>query len=131
MEFIKNEFERLKIDQKLKDILFIKNAEENSIPGGMNYITFSPSKRIRPLLVLESNLIFSNIDEDSYILASAIELIHTYSLVHDDLPCMDDDDLRRGVKTLHTIKKRSLCLIGRRCTFNKRIWNTIKLFKKR
>ena len=111
MQLINNEFNKLKIDQKIKDILFIENTEEKSIQWGMNYILFSPSKRIRPLLVLESNLVFSNIDEDSYILACAIELIHTYSLVHDDLPCMDDDELRRGVKTLHTIKNEAYALL--------------------
>jgi geranylgeranyl diphosphate synthase, type II len=77
----------------------------------MNYVTFSPSKRIRPLLLLESNLIFSAPDADSYILASALELVHTYSLVHDDLPCMDDDDLRRGVKTLHKVKNEAYAVL--------------------
>jgi len=111
MNYIIQEIERLNIEEKLKDILFFKDAEEYSIKWGMNYITFSPSKRIRPLLLLESNLAFSNSDDDAYILASAIELIHTYSLVHDDLPCMDDDDLRRGVRTLHKIKNEAYAVL--------------------
>ena len=108
---IEKEKKRLKIEKELKNILFFKDAKKDTIQWGMNYIAFSPSKRIRPLLLIESNLVFSPIDKDSYILACAIELIHTYSLTHDDLPCMDDDDLRRGVKTLHKIKNEAYALL--------------------
>lgn len=111
MEYIKSEIEKLNIEKKLKDILFIDNTKEMSIKWGMNYILFSPSKRIRPLLLLESNLVFSEIDEDSYILSSIVELIHTYSLVHDDLPSMDDDDMRRGLKTLHKLKNEAYAIL--------------------
>jgi geranylgeranyl diphosphate synthase, type II len=111
MDIASKEIERLKIEEILKEILYFSNAKEHSIEWGMNYITFSPSKRIRPLLLLESNIAFSQIDKDSYILSSALELIHTYSLVHDDLPCMDDDELRRGVKTLHVIKSEAYAVL--------------------
>jgi len=111
MDFINEEIKRLKIEEKITDILYFKEAEEHSLEWGMNYITFSPSKRVRPLLLLESNLIFSEIDSDSYILSSALELIHTYSLVHDDLPCMDDDDLRRGAATLHKIQNEAYAVL--------------------
>ncbi|HOV12897.1 MAG TPA: polyprenyl synthetase family protein [Spirochaetota bacterium] len=111
MDYITEEFERLKIEENLKRILYYKEPKFHSLEWGMNYITFSPSKRVRPLLLLESNLIFNTIDDDSYILASALELIHTYSLVHDDLPCMDNDDLRRGQKTLHKIKSESYAVL--------------------
>ena len=111
MKFIEREIKKLKIEEELRSLLFIKNTKKYSIEWGVSYITFSPAKRIRPLLLLESNLIFSSIDKDSYILASAIELIHTYSLVHDDLPCMDNDDIRRGVKTLHKMKDEAYALL--------------------
>ena len=111
MNFIEQEFEKFKIKEKIKKLLYVKNASKHSIGWGMNYITFSPSKRIRPLLLLESNLIFSAPNADSYILAAALELIHTYSLVHDDLPCMDDDDLRRGIKTLHKVKNEAYAVL--------------------
>jgi geranylgeranyl diphosphate synthase, type II len=111
MNLINDEISRLDIEKKLNTNLFFDSPENLSIEWGMNYITFSQSKRIRPLLLLESNLIFSDIDEDSYVLASAVELIHTYSLVHDDLPCMDDDELRRGKKTLHVIKNEAYGLL--------------------
>jgi geranylgeranyl diphosphate synthase type II len=111
MEYIKKEIIKFQIETKLKNILFYENTERHSVKWGMNYITFSPSKRIRPLLLLESNFVFSKLDEDSYILSAALELIHTYSLVHDDLPCMDDDDLRRGVETLHKIKNEAYAVL--------------------
>ncbi len=111
MDYIIEEIEKLNIEKKFKELIFFKDAIEHSLEWGMNYIFFSPSKRIRPLILLESNLIYSDLDNDSYILSSALEMIHTYSLVHDDLPCMDDDDLRRGVKTLHKIKDEAYALL--------------------
>ena len=111
MNSVEKEIKKLKIEQNIKNLLFLKKAKKGSIQWGMNYITFSPSKRLRPLLLLESNLVFSSLDKDAYVLSAAIELIHTYSLVHDDLPCMDDDNLRRGVKTLHTIKSEAYALL--------------------
>jgi geranylgeranyl diphosphate synthase type II len=110
MNFIKEEFERLKIEDNVKKI-FSPDPPEFSIEWGMKYITLSPSKRIRPLLLLESNLVFNEIDDDSYILANSLELIHTYSLVHDDLPCMDDDDFRRGATTLHKLKNEAYAVL--------------------
>lgn len=111
MDYILKEIEKLNIEKKLKELIYLKDVIEYSLEWGMNYIFFSPSKRIRPLILLESNLIFSTLDDDSYILSSALEMIHTYSLVHDDLPCMDDDDLRRGVKTLHKIRDEAYALL--------------------
>ncbi|OHD11011.1 MAG: hypothetical protein A2086_10090 [Spirochaetes bacterium GWD1_27_9] len=111
MDYILEELKRLKIEEKLKEILYFENIKQHSIEWGMNYITFSPSKRVRPLLVLESNLSYSQLDADSYLLGAAIELIHTYSLVHDDLPCMDNDDLRRGLETLHKVKSEAYAVL--------------------
>ena len=111
MKIITEEILRLDIENRLKNILFYKNCNENTLEWGMNYIMFSSSKRVRPLLLLEANLAFSGINHDAYLLASAVELIHTYSLVHDDLPCMDDDELRRGIKTLHVIRDEAYALL--------------------
>ncbi len=111
MKYINEEIERLNIEERFKKNLYFENAPELSIKWGMNYITFSPSKRIRPLLLLESNLSFSDLDDDSYLLSTALELIHTYSLVHDALPCMDNDDLRRGQPTLHNIKNEGYAVL--------------------
>ncbi|MCG8572278.1 MAG: polyprenyl synthetase family protein [Spirochaetes bacterium] len=111
MDFIISELKELQIEEKLKNILKYTHPEKHSLEWGLNYITFSPSKRIRPLLVLESHKIFQTPDQAAYQLAACVELIHTYSLVHDDLPCMDDDELRRGLKTLHTIYDEAYALL--------------------
>ncbi len=67
----------------------------------MRYATFAGGKRLRPFLVLHSAEMFDVDPAHAARTAAAIEVLHTYSLVHDDLPCMDDDDLRRGRPTTH------------------------------
>ena len=71
------------------------------IHEAMRYATFAGGKRLRPFLVLHSARLFGVDDARALRAAAAIEVLHTYSLVHDDLPCMDDDDLRRGRPTTH------------------------------
>ncbi len=111
MNIIEKKLNEYNIEKKLYELLYYKECEYLSLEWGMNYIFFSPCKRVRPLLLFETNKIFGNIDNDSTILAAAVELIHTYSLVHDDLPCMDNDELRRGVKTLHVVKNEAYALL--------------------
>jgi len=67
----------------------------------MRYAILAGGKRLRPFLVLHSARLFGVDDSRSLRVGAAIEALHTYSLVHDDLPCMDDDDLRRGRPTTH------------------------------
>ncbi|MEL7544131.1 MAG: polyprenyl synthetase family protein [Pseudomonadota bacterium] len=67
----------------------------------MRYAVLNGGKRFRPFLVLEAAALFDVADSDALETATAIEFIHCYSLVHDDLPAMDDDDLRRGQPTVH------------------------------
>lgn len=67
----------------------------------MRYATFAGGKRLRPFLVLQSARLFGVAQENAVRAAAAIEVLHTYSLVHDDLPSMDNDDLRRGRPTTH------------------------------
>jgi geranylgeranyl diphosphate synthase, type II len=67
----------------------------------MRYSLLAPGKRLRPLLVLLANEACGGRDETGLPAASAVEMIHAYSLIHDDLPAMDDDDLRRGLPTCH------------------------------
>lgn len=67
----------------------------------MRYSTMAGGKRLRPFLVLKSAELFDVPEEWALPVAAAIEMVHTYSLVHDDLPVMDDDDLRRGQPTCH------------------------------
>ncbi len=74
-----------------------------TVEESMRYSLFSGGKRIRPVLVLSSFDAFCGCDESVKYLAAAVEMIHTYSLIHDDLPCMDDDELRRGKPTNHIV----------------------------
>ena len=86
-------------DQQLKKILKQKNFGVLKEP--IEYSILGQGKRLRPLLCMETSKIFSVPNDVSIFCAIAIECIHTYSLVHDDLPSMDDDDLRRGQPTIH------------------------------
>ena len=86
-------------DQQLKKILKQKNFGLLKEP--IEYSILGQGKRLRPLLCMETSKIFSVPNDVSIFCAIAIECIHTYSLVHDDLPSMDDDDLRRGQPTIH------------------------------
>src|SRR5215212_9203604 len=67
----------------------------------MRYATLEGGKRVRPLLAFAAGDVAGATLERLEIVAAAVELIHAYSLVHDDLPCMDDDVLRRGKPTVH------------------------------
>ncbi len=76
------------------------------------YSLLSRAKRIRPTLVLEFCRLFGGMDEAALPFAAAVEMIHTYSLIHDDLPCMDDDDMRRGRPTCHKVYGEATALLA-------------------
>jgi len=76
------------------------------------YSLFAGGKRIRPALVLAFCRMFGGEDEAALPFACAVEMIHTYSLIHDDLPCMDDDDLRRGKPTNHKVYGEAIALLA-------------------
>jgi geranylgeranyl pyrophosphate synthase len=76
-------------------------APQNRLLSAITYSCLTPSKRYRPLLIIASQKLFSNTIHPILPFASAVEMIHTYSLIHDDLPAMDDDVLRRGKPTCH------------------------------
>lgn len=76
-------------------------TDKNILEDGSFYALMNNGKRFRPILFIEFYSLFKEVDESCMDFAYAIELIHNYSLVHDDLPCMDDDDMRRGKPTVH------------------------------
>lgn len=78
----------------------------------VRYSIFSEGKRIRPYLTLEFNRLCGGDDKFAVPYACAIEMIHTYSLIHDDLPCMDNDDLRRGKPTNHIIYGEATAILA-------------------
>ncbi|WP_413815529.1 polyprenyl synthetase family protein [Bacillus altitudinis] len=92
--------------QSIEDYLFTY-VQELSIPedlkSSMLYSLKAGGKRLRPVLVLALLNAYGKGEEDGIPVGCAVEMIHTYSLIHDDLPCMDDDDLRRGKPTNHKV----------------------------
>lgn len=89
------------VDAALQKFLPQETTPPASIHKAMRYSVFAGGKRVRPILCLESARIFTNDISASMYPACAIEFIHTYSLIHDDLPALDNDDLRRGKPTCH------------------------------
>jgi geranylgeranyl diphosphate synthase, type II len=90
-----------RVDDYLDRYLLPETAEPVSIHRAIRYSVFSGGKRFRAGLCIAACETFGGAPEKALPVASGIELIHTYSLIHDDLPCMDNDDLRRGKPTLH------------------------------
>lgn len=78
----------------------------------MAYSLLSGGKRIRPVLVLEVCRLFGGTPEKALPFACGLEMVHTYSLIHDDLPCMDDDDFRRGKPTNHKVYGETLAVLA-------------------
>jgi len=89
------------VDVALQKLLPPATTPPASIHSAMRYSVFAGGKRVRPILCLESARIFTADVSASMYPACAIEFIHTYSLIHDDLPALDNDDLRRGKPTCH------------------------------
>ena len=89
------------VDATLEAVLPRPHGPQGRVQEAMRYATFAGGKRLRPFLVLHSARLFGVDDSHALRAGAAIEVLHTYSLVHDDLPCMDDDDLRRGRPTTH------------------------------
>ncbi|HEY1414452.1 MAG TPA: farnesyl diphosphate synthase [Caulobacteraceae bacterium] len=85
----------------LDELLPRAEGPEARLTEAMRYAALGPGKRLRPFFVIETGRLFDLPERSLLRAACALELIHTYSLVHDDLPCMDDDDLRRGRPTVH------------------------------
>lgn len=91
------------VDSALGKFLPRESARPQTIHKAMRYSIFAGGKRLRPILTLAAAEACGGDIEDGLAPACATEIMHTYSLVHDDLPCMDDDDLRRGRPTSHKV----------------------------
>jgi len=85
---------------------------KNIINEAMAYSVFAGGKRLRPILMLAANELVGGSEEEVYPFACTIELIHTYSLIHDDLPAMDNDDYRRGRLTNHKVYGEALAILS-------------------
>lgn len=97
-----NEYKTL-VDARLAEYFKPAGLSYDGLLDSMHYSLTAGGKRIRPMLVLEFCRISGGNIEEAIPVACAIEMLHTYSLIHDDLPCMDNDDLRRGKPTNHVV----------------------------
>jgi farnesyl diphosphate synthase len=89
------------VDVTLEQLLPARHDPESRLMDAARYATLSGGKRIRPFLVMSSAALFGVSKPFALRVAAAIEMVHCYSLIHDDLPAMDNDDLRRGLPTCH------------------------------
>jgi geranylgeranyl diphosphate synthase, type II len=106
------EEDRLAVDAALERLLPAESTQPSSIHTAMRYSVFAGGKRMRPILCLETARIFSSDITPALHPACALEFIHTYSLIHDDLPALDNDDLRRGKPTCHRKFGEALAILA-------------------
>lgn len=103
---------RTRVNDKLVQVLHAADDTPEKLQSAMEYAVLGSGKRIRPLLVYASGELF-DIEEDALdAIAASVELVHAYSLVHDDLPSMDDDDLRRGQPTTHRVYGEATAILA-------------------
>lgn len=91
------------IDNIISEYMPKEDGLQKTIFEGMNYAVSAGGKRIRPILMYETYKLFGGKGDIIKPFMAAIEMIHTYSLVHDDMPCVDNDDMRRGKPTTHIV----------------------------
>ena len=101
-----------RIDEHLKKFTAEKPELQGVILDAMEYSLMAGGKRLRPVLMLEFCRMCGGDHEKYYDLACTIEMIHTFSLIHDDLPCMDDDDFRRGKPSCHKAFPENIALLA-------------------
>ncbi|WP_439814905.1 polyprenyl synthetase family protein [Zavarzinia sp. CC-PAN008] len=89
------------VEHTLNQLLPAPTGHEARVMEAMRYAVLGGGKRLRPFLVLASAHLFGVLRHSALRVAAALECVHVYSLIHDDLPCMDDDDMRRGKPTVH------------------------------
>ena len=100
------------IEKLLKEYMPEEKGYQKTIFEAMNYSLKAGGKRLRPILTLEACRIVGGNEEDAIPFAIAIEMIHTYSLIHDDLPALDNDDLRRGRPTNHKVYGDAMAILA-------------------
>jgi geranylgeranyl diphosphate synthase type II len=103
---------RAEVDAYLEDLRFTEGADTAGLQEAMLYSLLAGGKRIRPVLALATARAIGHRPEEMLPLAAALELIHTYSLIHDDLPAMDDDELRRGRPTCHVAYGEDVAILA-------------------
>ncbi|MBI3619441.1 polyprenyl synthetase family protein [Candidatus Peregrinibacteria bacterium] len=100
------------IEKSLADAVAFPGIPETTLIRAMRYTLLLPGKRLRPLLTLLACEACGGSVDDALPAACAVEMVHAFSLIHDDLPCMDDDDLRRGKATNHVVFGEAQALLA-------------------
>ncbi len=103
---------RTQVDEYLEALRFADGTGTDGLEEAMRYSLLAGGKRIRPVLALATASAIGMEPAEVLPLAAALELIHTYSLIHDDLPAMDDDDLRRGRPTCHVVFGEDVAILA-------------------
>ena len=113
MNFKEEQKEKVeKIEAILREYLPEANGYQSVIMEAMEYSLMAGGKRLRPMLMMETYRLFGGETEVIYPFMAAMEMIHTYSLVHDDLPAMDNDEYRRGRKTTHIVYGEDMAILA-------------------
>jgi geranylgeranyl diphosphate synthase type II len=114
MNAYSSDYERLKemVESSLVDSLPEIDRKSNTLFEAMRYTLSAPGKRLRPVLLLLSCEFSGGSAQEALPYACAMEFIHNYSLIHDDLPAMDDDDLRRGAATNHKVFGEAMAILA-------------------
>ena len=100
------------IEEIIRAYLPAETGYQRTVLEAMNYSILAGGKRLRPILMQETYKMFGGSGREVEPLMAAIEMIHTYSLVHDDLPAMDNDEYRRGRKTTHTVYGEAMGILA-------------------
>ena len=100
------------IDSIIEQYLPVEEGYQKTVMEAMNYSILAGGKRLRPMLMLETYRLFGGKSKVIEPFMAAIEMIHTYSLVHDDLPAMDNDEYRRGKKTTHAVYGEAMGILA-------------------
>ncbi len=100
------------VNEKLESIAAVPDAPEAAVYEAMRYSLLAGGKRLRPVLTVAAAAMLGGDADDALTAGCALECVHTYSLIHDDLPCMDNDDLRRGKPTCHKVFPENIALLA-------------------
>ena len=120
--------------QKIEEIIYSYLPEETgyqkTVLSAMNYTMKAGGKRLRPMLMEETFVLFGGTDRELLEpFMAAIEMIHTYSLIHDDLPALDNDDYRRGRKTAHVVYGEAMAILAGDALLNYAFETASKAFR--
>ena len=127
LDFFKELEEKIiEVNKSLEKYIEEKDAPQATIYKAMNYSINAGGKRIRPVIMLSAAELMCGNHDGVMPFACALEMIHTYSLIHDDLPCMDNDDLRRGKPTNHIVYGEAIAVLAGDALLNKAFETILK-----